>query len=216
MALEIEFEDDDAADGEPAEGERLEHGPSRRRWGAYGRALPGPRLLLAATAAAVGITAAAGLDLGREAQQARSRAALFLAPSDSYVIDALPAAPPTAESTDERTILLRVLNDGPRPVTVLGGTLYGPDIAASRLVPDAGGGALKPGAVGALRAVSQVACGGGPHEDTDATLAEVSFATVADIELRTADGLVRRVRIIVQQYSPLAELDVCGFPGPRS
>jgi len=214
VALEIEFEDGDAADAEPAQSERIEHGPPRRRWGAYGQALPvpGPRLLLAATAVAVGITGFAGLDFSRTAQQARSSATLNLAPADSYIIDALPAGPPADGNTVERAILLRVLNDGPRPVTVLGGTLYSPDISVSRLVPDAGG-VVRPGGVSTLRTVALVSCGGGLHEGVDATFAEVSFATVADIELRTADGQLRRVRIVVEQYNTHEAQGSCAAPG---
>lgn len=214
MGLEIEIEDADAADAEPGESERVEHGPPRGRWGAYGQGLPvpGPRVVLGVTAVAVAVTALVGLDYGRTAQQARSRASLGLAPSDSYVIDALSDAAPAVGNTVERSIRLRVLNDGPRPVTVLGGTLYSPDIAVSRLVPEADG-VVRPGGVGTLQTVADVSCGGGSHEGVDATFAEVSFATVADIELRTADGRLRRVRIIVEQYSTHEALDSCNPPG---
>lgn len=221
MALEIEFEDGDAADGEPAASERVESGASRGRWGAYAQSLPvpapvpGPRLLLAATAVAVGVTAVAGLDFGRAAQQDRSRAALNLAPADSYTIDT-PATGPLPDGAQgdavERAIQLRVLNDGPRTVTVLGGTLYSPDIAVSRLAPDADG-VVRPGGVGTLRTVALVSCGGGVHEGVDATFAEVSFATVADIDLRTADGRVHRVRIVVEQYSTHGTQGSCAAPG---
>lgn len=209
MGLEIEFEDEDSAEAEAEfEAERAPYqGAPRRRWA----------LALTATAAAVAVTAVAGLDIGRTAQQARSRAILRLAPSESYVIDALPASSPSpAEGSGvERAVLLRVLNDGPRPVTVLGGTLSSPDFATVRLLPDAGG-ALKPGGVGTLRAVARLACGGGPGEGTEATFAEVSFATVADIDLRTSDGLSHRVSIIVQQYNALAMFIACGLPGSRT
>ena len=220
MALEIEFEDGDADDAEPAESERVGHAPARRWWNPYAAKVlptPGPRALLAVAAVAVAAAAAAGFDFGRTAQQARASAALNLAPSNAYIIDALPSdAPPSSPLPDrssvERTILLRVLNDGPRPVTVLGGTLYSPDIAVARLVPEAGG-VVRPGGVSTLRTVAEVSCGGGPHEGADATFAEVSFATVADIELRTADGQVRRVRIIVEQYSTRGALGSCATPG---
>ena len=215
MALEIEIEDGDADDAEPAESERVGHGPTRRRWGPFAAQVlptPRPRPLLAVAAVAVAAAAAAGLDFGRTAQQARASAALNLAPSDAYTIDALPFDPPADRNSVERTILLRVLNDGPRPVTVLGGTLYSPDIAVSRLVPEAGG-IVRPGGVSTLRTVAMVSCGGSPHEGADATFAEVSFATVADIELRTADGQVRRVRIIVEQYSTRGGPGSCAIPG---
>ena len=207
MALEIEFEDDDSGDpGRPED-----PGRPRRRV-----VLPRPAVMLALTAAAVSATAVAGLNHGRTAEQARSSASLHLAPNNSYLVDLLPApGSPTAAGSAERAILLRILNDGPRAVTFLGGTLYAPDIAASRLVPEAGG-VVRAGAVGALRAVARIDCGGGRREGADATFAEVSFATVADIELRTADGQVRRVRIIVQQYSLYDTLHECGFTASRT
>jgi len=207
VALEIEFEDDDSADPEQPEDRAV---PVSRVL------MPRPAVMLVPAAAVVIATAVAGLNLGLTAEQSRSRALLHLAPDDSYSYGALPSAgSPTATGSVERTILLRVLNDGPLPVTVLGGTLYAPDIAASRLVPDAGG-VVRPGAVGALRAVARISCGGGAQEGADATFAEVSFATVADIELRTADGQVRHVRIIVQQYSGYDTLYECGLANSRT
>jgi hypothetical protein len=41
----------------------------------------------------------------------------------------------------------------------------------------------------------------------------VSFATVADIEVRTADGRVHWVRIIVEQYNRHEAQDSCAAPG---
>jgi hypothetical protein len=219
VGLEIEFEDDDSAAAESHEdGERRRSWP----WTPLHRyaVAPSPGLVVAVTAAAVAVTAVTGLNFGRSAQQDRSRALLHLAPSDSYLVDAASAASaPSAHAVAtangvDRTIRLRVLNDGPEPLTMLGGVLSSPDIALSQLVPD-GGAVLKPGAVGTLRALAHFVCGGGPREGTDATFAEVAFATVADIRVRTVDGQARSVRIIVQQYSTTSAMAECEPPvGP--
>jgi hypothetical protein len=207
VGLEIEIEYDDSADAEWAD-ERAR--PSRRR-----RAMPfapslRPGLVLGASVAVVGAAAVAGLAFGLTAPQDRSRVALHLASSESYLVDAQPVAAARGTDRGDRTVWLKVVNDGPRAVTVLGATLSSPDLAASRLVPDGGDDILKPGAVGTLRGLARFACGGGTHEGLDSTFAEVAFATVADVELRTADGRAHQVQIIVEQYNAQLSLDECG------
>jgi hypothetical protein len=236
VGLEIEIEYDDPGDAEwDDDGDRGR--PYRRRRTPLPRvvALPRPGLVLAVSVAVVGVAAAAGLNIGLTAPQDRARVALHLASSDSYLVDApsqpvpVPLAIPTpapgpasgrptgplatrsGTTHVDRTVWLKVINDGPRAVTVLGATLSSPDLAASRLVPE-GAGVLKPGAVGTLRGRAQFSCGGGLREGADATFAEVAFATVADIEMRTADGRLHQVRIIVEQYSADLVQAECGWP----
>ena len=242
MALEIEFEDDEHPEGGlPADDEGSdapdvgaaggkapgaeetgagEPGTTRARIGALiASPLPLSSGLLfqvgvLLTAFVVGASAVAGFQLGRAAPQKRSTVALHLAGGRTYLFGPAPVPRDSAWSdTVERAVSLTVVNDGPDPLTVVGGKVTGPLVHADFALP-AGGLDLAAGATATVHAAAKVDCravfeplfltGGDPS----------SLDTVADFGVRTLDGQARHTRLTVDMDSAAAVSGVCTLLSP--
>jgi hypothetical protein len=233
VGLEIEFEDEDgeAADGSWQDADADGGGPLRariaRRW-RYGVATVGPltvHLGVALAALVVGAASAAGYTAGRTAQQDRAAALLHLAPVNPFTVAEI-ALPPATESvqqmlatpwTDEfdQGVALSLVNDGPEPVTVLGGTVTAPEFKAAALTP-VKGGSIPSGGISTLRGRAHFVCGDYPVGVPGTVPASPRDSTIAHLTVRTADGVVRTLTLQVDRYSEVAEQSVClRMPSPQ-
>lgn len=219
MGLEIEFEYDDNPDGtwSPVEDTR-----PARDWVSRGRTAISPagnplivHLGIALAALAVGAASMGGFLTGRMAANNRAVALLHLAPADAFIIP--PLAEPstrnlTAEqllatpwtNTADQNLSLGVINDGPAPVTVLGATISSLDFDVTALTP-VDTAPTAPGAVSTLRGVAHFVCGDYPDS---------RVATVANLRVRSADGVIHRETLEVDRFSEIAEQSVCALLPP--
>ena len=220
MGLEIEFEYDDTQDGmwspvrEPG---RLRTWLSRRpaaRWPAGNPLIVHVGIALAAVV--LGAASMAGFLHGRTAVDNRGIAHLHLAPVNPFVVQSLPTPPDTQSvgqflatpwtNTFDQDISLSVINDGPDPVTMLGATASAMDFPTTELTP-VGPAPTAPGSVSLLRGRAHFVCGDYPPNRT---------ATVAQLRVRTADGVIRPETLVVDHYSQIAERAVCArMPAPQ-
>jgi hypothetical protein len=166
------------------------------------------------TTFAVGASSVAGYQLGRAAPGNRSIVALHLAGGRTYQLGPAPAPRNAAWSdTAERSVSLTVVNDGPDPVTVVGGTASGPLVHADFALP-AGGLDLAAGATATLHAAARVDCRP-VFEPLFMTVDDPSsLDTVADFGVRTLDGRAHRTRLTVDPASATAVSGVCTLLGP--
>ncbi|MBS2961717.1 hypothetical protein KGA66_01565 [Actinocrinis puniceicyclus] len=221
MGLEIEFDYDDTEGGRwsaPSETQPL-RARVGRRWNA-GLAAGNPlfvHLGIALAALVLGAASTAGFTQGRQAARDRAATVLHLAPVGPFVIDSPPSPPtdvrqllatPWTDAVDEH-VTLRVVNDGPDPVTVLGAQVTASQFAPATLLPAAPGGATAattttttaPGGVSALGGVAHFVCGDFPSVDP--------VATVARLTVRTADGGTRSQTLMIDRFSDIEEQRVC-------
>lgn len=221
MSLEIEFEYDDTPEGVWAPAH--EPLPSRSRptrprltGSPTGRALS-VHVGIALTALALGAASTTGLLTGRTTAHDRATALLHLAPVAPFVVQALPAPPPTQNAAEllatpwtntfDQDMTLSVINDGPYPVTVLGATISAMDFRPAALTP-ASTAPTAPGGVSLLRGRAHFVCGDYPQSDAS--------ATIANLSTRTADGQSHRETLMVDRSSEIAEQAVCErMPGPQ-
>ena len=220
MGLEIELEYDDDHEGVWAAADEAELTErTGRRWGLRPRS--GAPLLLqlgvALAAVVLGASSAAGFVAGRTAQHDRGLALLHLAAISPFTIDPLDVqtsgdakqllATPWTD-TYRRGVTLTVVNDSPDPVTVLGATLAAPEFAATALSPR-GVAAIRPGDTSVLRGSATIVCGDFPAAPNGSDLSPAQLATTAQLRVRTADGLVRTERLLVDRYSDIVEQTIC-------
>lgn len=219
MGLEIEFEYDDSPDGEwsPAQDAR-----SAREWLSRGRSAISPsgnplflHLGIALVALAVGAASMGGFLTGRTAANNRAVALLHLAPADAFIIPALPdpstqkqtpeqlLATPWTNATDQN-MSLGVINDGPAPVTVLSATISSLDFDVTDLTP-ASTAPTAPGAISTLRGRAHFVCGDYPTD---------RIATVANLRVRSADGVIHHETLEVDRFSEIAEQSICALLPP--
>jgi len=227
VSLEIEFEYDDTQDGvwsQAAEADPRGRPRRRDRW----RSVASPVLVqlgVALTALAVGAASTAGLLDGRRAQQDRSATALHLAPVAPFTVQVIqqPNAVPLAvllatpwTNVFDQDVALAVINDGPDPVTMLGATVAAPEFRAATLTPTSRA-VVAPGGTSVLRGKAHFVCSDFPAPKPGVDVAaSPAFATIADINVRTSDGRVRRQTLLVDRYSDIAEQSVCGaMLGPQ-
>lgn len=221
MGLEIEFEYEDSPDGEWSAAQDTH---SAREWLSRGRSAISPagnplilHLGIALAALAVGAASMSGFLTGRTAADNRTVALLHLAPADAFIIPVLPD--PSAQNetpeqllatpwtnTVDQAISLGVINDGPDPVTVLSATISSLDFDVTSLTP-ASTAPTAPGAVSTLRGRAHFVCGDYPAD---------RIATVANLRVRSADGVIHRKTLEVDRFSEIAEQSVCAqLPPPE-
>ncbi len=222
MGLEIEFEYEDTREGEWSA--RVEPAPPHRRWrpgaprssGRPGGGAAALYLAVGLTALAVGAASTAGVMQGRRVTQDRSTVEIHLGPltpldiqplvqQDVVDLPQLLATPWTDEY--DQGMKLTVVNDGPKPVTLLSATLNAPQLGrpASLAVTDAGR-VTAPGGIATFSGLGHFVCG-----DFDSVN---RAATTADLILRTVDGRTRVERLIIDRFSEVAETAVCGLSEP--
>ena len=221
MGLQIEFEYDDTQSGvwsQPAEPDlRRRFG---RRWNARLSAASPLFVQLGAALAALvlGAASTAGFLAGRAAQQDRATLLLHLAPVNPFVVDPIPMpadlSPDVRRATPwtnefDQNVALTVINDGPDPVTVLGATLAAPEFRTLALTSrSAGNPRLVPGGTSVLRGRAHFVCGSYPTAPGNSA-GSLPLATVAQISVRTPDGVTRHETLQVDKYSDVAEQSVC-------
>jgi hypothetical protein len=169
---------------------------------------------LAVAGAVLAAACASGFMAGQTAQRDRHAVSVHLAASRPLVIDPVPdtsgetnaqlLATPWTGAFD-RAIALRVVNDGPDPVTLLGGTLTAAQISPAVVLP--AGRVLAPGAAQTLRARAHFDCVEYPQRlsATDARVTE----TAVHLGVRTADGAPHQVTLLVDALGTTVENDVC-------
>lgn len=242
MALEIEFEDDDqtdtawpldasdaggargtgAEDADPgaltAEASETRTGSPRSGVAALlpERFKPLLPLQLGVLVAAfvVGASTVAGFLAGRTAAQDRTVVELHMAGGGAYTVG--PATPSgTGRWTDTfaRRVSLNVVNDGPKPVTLLSGRVTGPYENGAFGFPR-GGMKIAAGATATLHAATTIDCRGvfGAVRLTNGSSAPQN--TVADFEVATADGRTGGTSLLVDLASAAVVSAVCAQVPP--
>lgn len=215
VPLEIEFESDGDAgpiwpDAAGALGaEHLATQPPV--WGrSDARTLFRARLVLAV---AVLVTACvSGVLAGRKAPENHHTVAVRVADVNPLTIDPVPAVEARSGSpatpwtgTFDRSVALTLVNSGADPVTILGGALIAPQISPSALLP--AGEVVAPGATQTLRTRAHFDCVNYPLH-VSAT-SESATETTASLDVRTLDGTVHRVSLLVDAFDIRIEQAVC-------
>lgn len=215
MSVEIEFEPDEGAGSfwpDTAGALGAEHlgvqVPFRRA--ADPRILFVARLVLAG--AVLAAACVAGFLAGQRAPQDQRAVAVHIAESNALTIDPVPrpefrggplATPWTG--TFDRSVALSVVNTGPDPVTILGGTIIAPQITSGGTLPT--GEVLAPGAGRTLRTRAHFDCVDYPLR-VSAT-SESATETTARLDIRTVDGASHRVTLLVDPFNISIQSSVC-------
>ena len=217
MSVEIEFEPDEGAGGPlwpdtvgALGAEQLGmQVPSWRK--SDPRTLFIVRLVLAgAVLAAACIT---GFLAGQKAPQNQHTVAVHVADANPLTIDPVPEVNPRGAmlpaawtGSFDRPVALAVVNSGPDPVTILGGAIIAPQIASGGTLP--AGVVLAPDARRTLRTRAHFDCVDYPLH-VSAT-SESATETTARLDIRTADGTLHRVSLLVDPFNVSIERAVCG------
>jgi hypothetical protein len=172
------------------------------------------RLGVLAATFALGVSAVAGFVTGRTAEQNRTLVELHMTGGDAYKIDETTVSD-SGQWTDTfvRQASLSLVNDGPDPVTVLGGAISGPYEHGRFGLPRAGT-KIAAGATVTLHAATTIDCRGvfGALKLNNGTSSPLN--TVADFDVATADGHTGRTDMLVDLASASVVATVCAQVPP--
>jgi hypothetical protein len=218
VPLEIEFEPEEGPgpswpDEPGAPGPEQLGAPPPTWWRA-----PRLRVLLYAAFAVSGVVVTTafttGFAAGQTAQRDRHIVAVRAAANNPLVIDPVPTtsgqttaqqlATPWAGAFD-REVAVTVVNHGPDPVTVVGGTLIAAQISPAAAFP--AGEVLVPGVERTLRTRAHIDCVDYPVHLSPTNTAAI--AATAHLDLRTADGVRHTVTLPVDPFGATIDTDVC-------
>jgi hypothetical protein len=154
-----------------------------------------------------------GFLAGRKAPENHRTVAVHVADINPLAIDPVPEADPTLNGAItpwsgvfDRSVALTVVNAGPDPVTIVAGTLIAPQLSPGAPLP--AGEVLAPGAEKTLRTRAHFDCVDYPLHvsPTDVTATE----TTAQLDVRTVDGTLHRVTLLVDAFNVVIDSAVCG------